>query len=101
MTDIKELLGNRIRKLRKSHGLTQEKLAEKIGIETRNLLNIENAKTLPRAATLNKLIEVFELSANDFFTFEIEEDISQIRAKVIKKLKKDDNLVRFVYKLIK
>lgn len=101
MTDIKKLLGNRIRELRKKQGLTQEKLAEKIGIEARNLLNIENAKTLPRAATINKLIEVFELTPNDFFSFEQEEKINEIRSKVFKAVKKDDNLVRLVYKLIK
>ena len=64
-------------------------------------MNIENAKTLPRATTLNKLIEVFELSPNDFFTFEQEKNINKIREKVFKALENDDNLTKLVYKLIK
>ena len=42
MDDIKQLFGKRVRELRKRQGLTQEKLAEMVGIEPRNLLKIEN-----------------------------------------------------------
>ncbi len=39
-TDIKLLLGKRIKELRKQKGLTQEQLAEKMNIDQRNLSKI-------------------------------------------------------------
>ena len=41
MSTLKENLGKRIQEIRKSKNLTQEKLAEIIGIDTPNLSNIE------------------------------------------------------------
>lgn len=100
MDDIKKLLGKRIRELRKRHGYTQEKLAEVIGIEPRNLLRIENAQTFPRVCTLQKLMEVFECSPNELFSFEHLSDINNMRKKVLERLESDDELVRLVYKII-
>ena len=58
MYDIKKLTGKRIKELRKEKALTQEELAELIGIEPRNIIKIENAQTFPRTRTLEKLLEV-------------------------------------------
>lgn len=41
MQDIKQPLAIAVRKARKEHGLSQEKLAETIKIDTRTILNIE------------------------------------------------------------
>lgn len=41
MSSLKEKLGARIQQIRKSKNLTQEKLAEAIGLDTPNLSNIE------------------------------------------------------------
>jgi len=38
--DLRKPLGNKIKYFRKQKGLTQEQLAEKIGIETNTLSNI-------------------------------------------------------------
>ena len=100
MDDIKQLLGRRIRELRKRKGLTQEQLAEMIGIEPRNLLKIENAQTYPRVQTLQKIMEFLNCSANELFHFEHLDDIENMRNKVMEQLKSDDELVRLVYKII-
>lgn len=100
MEDIKQLLGKRIRELRKRQGLTQEKLAEEIGIEPRNLLKIENAQTFPRVQTLQKITEVLHCSINELFTFEHLKDIETIRNKVIERIKNDDELTKLIYKII-
>ena len=42
MSNIKKLLGQRIKELRKSKKITQEELAKKIGIGTSNISYIEN-----------------------------------------------------------
>lgn len=100
MDDIKQLLGKRVRELRKRKHLTQEKLAEMIGIEPRNLLKIENAQTFPRVQTLQNLVEVLECSPNELFIFEHHNDIEVMRQKVFNRLKYDDELVKLIYKMI-
>ena len=47
MNRIKELLGRRIKELREKRGYTQQQLAEKIGIDQRNLSKIECGITFP------------------------------------------------------
>ncbi len=43
--DLRKPLGNKIREFRKKQKLTQEQLAERIGIETNTLSNIETGKS--------------------------------------------------------
>ena len=43
----KELLGKRLRELRKRRGINQEKLAELIDVDPTTISNIENGKNLP------------------------------------------------------
>lgn len=55
---IENKLGDKIKKMRKSLGLTQEQLAEKIGIDDKHLSKIENNKHQPAYATLCKISQV-------------------------------------------
>ena len=48
-------LDKNITKLRKQRGITQEQLAEKIGIEIPSLSNIENGKNYPNSETIEKI----------------------------------------------
>ena len=100
MKDIKQCLGKRIRELRKRQGYTQESLAEKIGIEPRNLLKIENAQTFPRVQTLEKLMEVLNCTPDELFAFGHLSDIEFMRQRVFEQLKTDNELVKLVYKMI-
>ena len=59
MENIKKLLGQRIKEVRKAKNITQEELAEKIGIGTSNISYIENGKFAPSIETLQKLAQVF------------------------------------------
>lgn len=45
-------LGRRVRELRKAQGLSQEKLAEEMGLDPKHLQLIESAQTNPTVATL-------------------------------------------------
>ena len=60
-------LGDKIRQLRKSMGLTQEQLAEKIGIDNKHLSRIEKGKHMPTYAITQKLAKVlnFDIYAID------------------------------------
>ncbi len=100
MNSIKDLLGKRIKELRKNRNWTQEYLAELIGIDTRNFIKIENGQTFPRSQTLDKLIEVFDISPVEIFQNEHLQEVSLLRKKIITKLETDDNLVRLIYKML-
>jgi len=69
MKSLKENLGKRIQEIRKSQNLTQEKLAEKIGIDTPNLSNIECGKRFVSAETLEKIISALNVNEKDLFDF--------------------------------
>ena len=54
-----------IREKRKSLGLTQEQMAEKLDISLRQYVRIDKEEDLPRRDILNKLINIFNLSNDE------------------------------------
>ncbi len=61
---------NKVRELRKLKGLTQEQLAEVIGVSRQTINAIEKEKFDPSLPTAFKMARLFELSIEDFFLFE-------------------------------
>ena len=55
-------LGQRLRQLRKQHGLTQRDLAVKLGVSTPALCRWEKGQALPRKSNLRAFADAFELS---------------------------------------
>lgn len=64
--DDKKFIGDVIKKARKEANLKQSVLAEKIGMTDKNLGNIENGKQYPQLNNFFRLLEVLNLSVNDF-----------------------------------
>ncbi len=64
-----EKLGNKIQKLRKSFGLTQEELAEKINISRTHMGHIEQGRKAPSLKVLNKLSKALRVKVKDIFPF--------------------------------
>jgi putative transcriptional regulator len=62
----------RIKELRARHNLTQEELAEKVGVTRQTMLYIEKGKYNPSLAVAHKVAKVFKSSIEDVFI--IEED---------------------------
>lgn len=62
--ELKRRLGERISKLRRSKGMTLEKLAYEMGISKGNLSDIENGKKDPRFSTLVAIAEGLEVSVS-------------------------------------
>lgn len=90
--DEKIELGNKIRKLRKELGLTQEQLAEKIELDSKHLCKIEKGVHLPTYKTLVKLAEVLNFNFNN----EIQKGVGHQNPLFLKSLKilnsaKNDN----------
>ena len=54
-----------IKEKRKTLGLTQEQMAEKLNISLRQYVRIDKEEDLPRRDILNKLIILLDLSDNE------------------------------------
>lgn len=58
-------IGQRIRKVRKARGLSQERLAEKIGISTTHMSHIETANTKMSLSTFAELASALEVRTDE------------------------------------
>ena len=70
MSDLKEKLGARIQEIRKSKKITQEKLAEMIGLDIPNISNIERGKRFMSSSTLENIINALQTTPKELFDFE-------------------------------
>ncbi|MDA3928515.1 MAG: helix-turn-helix transcriptional regulator [Prolixibacteraceae bacterium] len=59
--------GKRVREIRNSHGLSQEALAYKAGIDRTYMTDIENGKRNVSIQNIEKIINALELPIEDFF----------------------------------
>jgi transcriptional regulator with XRE-family HTH domain len=69
MKNATELLGARIRELRKAQGLTQDQLAEVLGIEQKYVSLIEHGKSYPSLDRLMRIAEVLKVPLPSLFNF--------------------------------
>lgn len=65
---IEQIIGKRIQKLRKAKGYTQQQFAEKIGLSTNYLSDVERGKSSVRLDKLVAIINALECSADDVFS---------------------------------
>jgi len=61
---------NKVRELRKAQGLTQEDLAEIIGVSRQTINAIEKEKFDPSLPTAFKMAKLFQMPIEAFFIFE-------------------------------
>lgn len=62
-------LGRKIQKIRKEKGLTQEKLAEKVGVSTTWIGYIETGYRRPNLKMIYKITSALEVKVKDIFPF--------------------------------
>lgn len=58
------ILGDRIKKLRKKHNLTQDEVADLIGKKRSNFSAYETGRTVPPSNTLDKLASIFNTTTD-------------------------------------
>lgn len=71
-------LGKKIRQLRCKAGLTQEQLAEKLGIGAQAVSKWETAAAMPDITTLPRLAEIFGVTIDDLFDLTTEQRLNRI-----------------------
>jgi transcriptional regulator with XRE-family HTH domain len=69
MKETKILLGERLRELRKSRGLTQEQFAEMIEVEQKHVSRLELGKSFPTLERLEKISQALKVPLRDIFDF--------------------------------
>lgn len=97
---LKKDFGIRLKELRKSHGWTQEKLAENLGVDTKHISFLETGRNFPSADLLEKIKNVFNIDYKDIFDIE-----TLSKQKYIERInntltKMDENKIKFIYKII-
>ncbi len=65
---------NKLKVFRAMHNLTQEQLADKIGISRQTVIAIESDKYLPSLGLAFKIARLFKVKVEDVFTREGKED---------------------------
>jgi transcriptional regulator with XRE-family HTH domain len=75
MTDVRVLLARNMKRCREILGLSQMKLAERVGCSTTLIGNIEVGKRFPSAENLNKIAGALEIPPSELFA----EDSKAIR----------------------
>lgn len=97
-----QLFGKRIKELRKYNRITQEKLAEMIGIEPQQVCRIEKGVCFTTIETLEKLSKVLNVDMEELFKFshlKLKSDLTvEINAMIEKA---NDKEIQLIYRLIK
>lgn len=99
--DLGNKVAARIRELRKSRKMTQEKLAEVAGIDASFLGRIERGQSSNlQINTIEKIIDAFEIDYATFFSFQ---DMPDRKYSIIGKLslsENEDELLDIIEKII-
>ena len=67
MSTVRIRFGKQLRQIRRVKDITQEKLAEEIGVSAEFISNMERGKAAPSFETLEKLACVLETDIQEFF----------------------------------
>ncbi len=99
--DKKKLLGRRIKELIKQRGISQEKIAELVGIEPTALSNIVTGRNYPLMTTLEKILQVLDANFSDVFNFEHQNDAKDLYNEIIQILNNNPGRIKDFYKIAK
>jgi transcriptional regulator with XRE-family HTH domain len=69
MAELRNKFGKRLRKIRRDRDMTQEQLAEAVGVTMEFISRMERGHHGPSFDTLQKIAEVLEVEVNEFFQF--------------------------------
>lgn len=96
-TDIKKLLGRRIKELRTKKGLTQEKLAELVGVGERNLSKIECGNNFVTSETLTNILNALEVEPSELFNFQHLKNIDELKTELIDAITNEKVDIKLLY----
>ena len=98
--NIKKKLGSKIKENRKSKKYTQEFVAEKMGIETKSLSNIERGLFYPTSENLEKISKILEVQPCELFDFEHHKPDEELKEEILKIIEKNPDKLKQIYRII-
>ena len=96
---LKQDLGQRIQKLRKDRKITQEQLAELVGIDPKNISRIENGNNYPTSENLTSIAKALQVEIYELFVFN-DIPIDRMKEEIIKALECERTILH-LYKCLK
>lgn len=97
-----KLFGKRLKELRKLNKLTQEQLAELIGLDPKQICRIENGACFTTFETLQKICTTFNVEIFDLFYYEHKKTKDALIEDMNKIFKNaSDEKIELIYKLVK
>lgn len=97
--NIKRAFGKKIKEKRLQQSLTQEQLAERVGISPKSLSQIELGNNFISAENLEQICNALNIQPKSLFDFETD-NTEEIMEYVCGKLKQNPALLDKVYKII-
>ena len=68
--NLKKCFGQNVQKYRKHRNLTQERLAELVGVDVTSISAVETGKYFPSADNLARIVDVLQVQFSDLFEFD-------------------------------
>ena len=102
--NLKKCFGQNVQKYRKYRNLTQEKLAELVGVDVTSISAVETGKYFPSADNLTKIVEVSQVNFSDLFEFDSlvsNEEIFNDIVEIISAFKDDKKRLNAVRNFVK
>lgn len=96
---LKQDLGQRIQKLRKDKKITQEQLAEMVGIDPKNISRIEKGNNYPTAENLTSIAKALNVDIYELFVFN-KIPLTQMKEEIIEALDNEKNILH-LYQCLK
>ena len=94
----KKLLGAKIRYIRKSKNIAQEKLSEMAEISPRQMVRIEMGQSFPTLDNLERIASALGVSIQSLFENDYYDSTEELKSKLIDKIKSlDEKNTRFLY----
>lgn len=92
MNDLKNIIGNNIRDLRKENKLTQTELAEKLNYTNKSISRWESGEVMPDIETLEDICDVFNIPIDNIFIENLTQNKQPTKVKKSSKLKVGNKL---------
>ena len=97
---LKKELGKRIQQIRKHKKLTQDMLAELIGIDPKNVSRIENGNNYPSPETLVSIAKALDVEIYELFVLNSSIPYDKMRQELSQAIL-DDNTALYLYQMLK
>ncbi len=86
-------IGSKVQALRKTQKLTQEQLAETVGVSWRTISNLETGKVTPKLQLVCVLANYFDIGVNELLNARITKN------KSVTRIRKENQVIQTIYQL--